>query len=357
MRVVFATNNAYLPDATTGLVISTDILARGLLDRNHEAMVLAGVQRTGPPGWPTRIAVSLSRRKCISDRRCGYTVTRAWFPWDEVETTVSEFRPDMAVVQGKDMVRLAKAFLRAKIRTIVYIRDVEFEDFGGDVGEIASCGFIANSQFTADTFRQKFQVQPKVIRPTIFPERYRVSSSRENITFINPDKKKGVDLAYKIAEACPNIPFSFVESWALSRSSRKEIKSRIRSLPNVSYRPRVSDVRRVYAKAKIVLAPSLWEEAWGRVASEAHVSGIPVIGSRRGGLPEAVGPGGILINHDGPLSQWVDAVRALWNDETLYRSYSEAALVYSQRSELNPELQIQEFIETLRDQLHLGALG
>ncbi len=64
-------------------------------------------------------------------------------------------------------------------------------------------------------------------------------------------------------------------------------------------------MKQVYRSAKLILMPSMWEEAWGRVATEAQFSGIPVIASNRGGLPESVGPGGVLLDPDGPLEPWV----------------------------------------------------
>jgi glycosyltransferase involved in cell wall biosynthesis len=94
-------------------------------------------------------------------------------------------------------------------------------------------------------------------------------------------------------------------------------------------------MRKVYGKCKILLAPSLWEEAYGRVATEAQFSGIPVVASNRGGLPEAVGPGGILIAPDGAIGDWVSAIRELWHNDALYRKISAAATAYSHRPEMS----------------------
>ena len=100
------------------------------------------------------------------------------------------------------------------------------------------------------------------------------------------------------------------------------------------------NMKSIYSRAKAVLIPSRLEEAWGRVASEAQFSGIPAVASNRGGLPEAVGPGGVLLDPDGPIEAWVDAVRKLWHDDGYYAKLSAAALKYSKRAEINPDIQI-----------------
>ena len=130
------------------------------------------------------------------------------------------------------------------------------------------------------------------------------------MTFINPYNEKGFELAVRIAERCPEIPFLFVESWKLDGDHRAKVEQTIAPLKNVTLQNRTDDMKTVYGRTKILLAPSKWEEAWGRVASEAHCSGIPVVGSRRGGLPEAIGEGGIVLDYDAPLDDWVASHQA-----------------------------------------------
>jgi len=74
--------------------------------------------------------------------------------------------------------------------------------------------------------------------------------------------------------------------------------------------------------------PSVWEEAWGRVVTEAHLSGIPVIARGIGGLPEAVGPGGILVDPSAPMDSWLNALAQLWDKPEEHRALSLAALEY-----------------------------
>jgi glycosyltransferase involved in cell wall biosynthesis len=120
-------------------------------------------------------------------------------------------------------------------------------------------------------------------------------------------------------------------------------------LPNVTFVPPQSDMRKVYAECKILLAPSVWEEAYGRVATEAQISGIPVVASARGGLPEAVGPGGVLLDPDQPIADWVAAVRKLWSDQDYYSALSAAATAHAARPEISFEHQVDAFERAMLD--------
>jgi glycosyltransferase involved in cell wall biosynthesis len=80
------------------------------------------------------------------------------------------------------------------------------------------------------------------------------------------------------------------------------------------------------------------------VVTEAQVSGIPALASARGGLPESVGPGGLLIPPDAGIEAWRDALDRLWNDEPLYRRLAAAALDHARRPEIQPEFLAEKFL-------------
>ena len=67
-----------------------------------------------------------------------------------------------------------------------------------------------------------------------------------------------------------------------------------------------------------------------RVVPEAQVSGIPVLARDDPALREAVGAGGILVAPDAEISDWVDGLAQLWDDDETHASCSEAAHEHSQ---------------------------
>ncbi|TIV95047.1 MAG: glycosyl transferase family 1, partial [Mesorhizobium sp.] len=79
----------------------------------------------------------------------------------------------------------------------------------------------------------------------------------------------------------------------------------------------------------------------------AHCSGIPVVGSRRGGLPEAIGNGGVILDYDAPLADWVAAIRRLWTDKADYDRMSAAARLFAERPQMNPDNQFATFMDVL----------
>jgi len=77
------------------------------------------------------------------------------------------------------------------------------------------------------------------------------------------------------------------------------------------------DTRPYLALADAALLPSV-QEAAGLVLAEAGAAGLPLLGSRRGGIPEIVRPGqtGLLFEADSP-EELADAVARLHSDPAL----------------------------------------
>src|SRR6185312_3573191 len=119
------------------------------------------------------------------------------------------------------------------------------------------------------------------------------------------------------------------------------------ALPNVTIRPPAKGVDAIYGSTKVLLAPSRYHEAWGRVASEAQINAIPVLASSRGGLPEAVGPGGICLDYDAAIETWIETLRRLWDDDMWYAALSARAREHAARADFQPQAVIERFIGLL----------
>ena len=352
MKIMFVVGEAYLPQMTGGAQSTVHELALDALARGHEVSVLAGLSEVGWIGVKNRALMKLTGRKMFRDDVMKYPVYRRWFTWEDVEQSVALVRPDVAVLQiGKPVVTAAQ-LVSLGVPVSFFFQDVEFQFLGGDPSTIKQASYISNSLFTARRVREAFGLDSVVIRPLMHADRYTVpphERAPQVVTFVNPTEWKGRDLAFEIAKHCPEIPFEFVEGWPLKRPYWNELVERVRQLPNVSLRRRTHNMKEVYMRSKIVLVPSNWEEAWGRMASEAHYSGIPVVGSKRGGLPEAIGPGGIVVDLHAPIDEWTSAIRRLWTDPKFYAEKSAAALEYSKRPELDRNSQIDAFLAVLAD--------
>jgi glycosyltransferase involved in cell wall biosynthesis len=66
------------------------------------------------------------------------------------------------------------------------------------------------------------------------------------------------------------------------------------------------------ARSGVVLVPSRWEEPCPYAVLDALASGVPVLASDRGGLPELVGSQAVLPPAD--VDRWSEALAGLWRD-------------------------------------------
>jgi glycosyltransferase involved in cell wall biosynthesis len=346
MDIAFVSGNPHMPQVLGGVEINTHALAGELVRRGNSVCVLAKLSLRNRFGLWSAAKIAASARKICVDRDLGYPVFRTRRP---VDHTAALPRPTIAVVQNGPMLDLAASFARIDVPSVAYLHGLAFESWPDRLGEFPFRGYIANSQFTAARFRRRFGVAPAVLPPLFCRRDYATEVTGSLVTFINPVAVKGVELALRIAGLCPHISFAFVRGWPLSAREEMRLKGEAKRLGNIELRERSVDMRSIYRETRVLLVPSQWEdETWGRVVTEAQFSGIPVLASDRGGLPEAVGPGGIVLPHDAPASAWADALGTLWAGGARYAELSAAALDHSRRADLDPERQVSLFVDTLR---------
>ena len=86
------------------------------------------------------------------------------------------------------------------------------------------------------------------------------------------------------------------------------------------WRPWTADVFPYYAAMDVLALPSVGRETFGRVCVEAQACGVPVLGSRNGGIPETMEDGvtGLLLP-PGDAPAWEDAILRLTDDDPARR--------------------------------------
>uniref|UniRef100_A0A6C0BPY8 Glycosyl transferase family 1 domain-containing protein n=1 Tax=viral metagenome TaxID=1070528 RepID=A0A6C0BPY8_9ZZZZ len=167
-------------------------------------------------------------------------------------------------------------------------------------------------------------------------------------------KLKGGELFFHLFKNMPDIPFLGVEVELFSDGLGKKIKmaAEFQSGAGVEIIPRVSDIREVHCRTRVMLIPSLVDETFCRVALEAMINGIPIVTTGAGNIKYLVGDAGIVIpdrlfsagekstGNQGPagdqvvcpvpLQPWMEAVRKLYTDDAEWLKYHRRALQRAQ---------------------------
>ncbi|TCL66381.1 glycosyltransferase [Rhizobium sp. BK251] len=345
MKLVLASGMPYLPQLIGGVEVNTHHAALELNRRGHETSVLSKLSLRDMFGVKAFLASHLRFSSISVDRMLGYEVYRSLKPWEGLPRHAL---PRVVVIQNGNMVQMARAFGKRGVPSVAYLHGLGF-DTGPRAWQetresLPFSAYVANSIFTANRFKARFGIEPTVIPPIFQPERYRTTGEGRYVTFINPVPVKGVAVALAVAKLCSDIPFLFVRAWPLSSTAEAELQRAVAMLPNVRLIERCDDMRLIYAQTRVLLVPSQCDETWGRVVSEAQISGIPVLSSNAGGLPESAGPGGILLHRNDPATLWADQLRVLWEDFALYRKKREAALAHAKRPDLDVRRQLDQLI-------------
>jgi glycosyltransferase involved in cell wall biosynthesis len=126
--------------------------------------------------------------------------------------------------------------------------------------------------------------------------------------------EKGVDTLVRAWEVVPNeVPLVVVGDGPEAEALRGLAPA------HVEFRGQIpaEEVAPVLAQARALMVPSRWYEAAPRSIIEAYATGVPVIASDIGALPEAVEDGvcGRLVPPDRP-ELWAEAVRFMDEEES-----------------------------------------
>ncbi len=121
-------------------------------------------------------------------------------------------------------------------------------------------------------------------------------------------EEKGIRTLLNVCKELPEVSFVFAGTGPLSNEVEK--------IANISYRGFMqgADLWNLISNARFCICPSEWNEVFGLTIGESLELGTPVIASDIGGIPEALGDGGILFA-PGDVRGLTNLIRNLWKDQ------------------------------------------
>ena len=401
MKILLAQNMLYVP-ALGGANKANRCLLEGLAERKHSCRAL--VPSTGSHGPGTRsqflhelvtrgIGVSFSATgvDVFNLKRVEvHAVTDSHRLHTHLVRQIREFEPAWTLVTSQDpgQVLLAAA-LEANPRRVVYVVHATWDlPFGPwtvfsnpSITEKLrhAAGIITVSNYVREYIRRWSGLESVVIPFPVyglgpFP---RFGNFDEGfVGMVNPCAVKGISVFLKVAQALPDFQFAAVPTWGTTSSDRDALER----LPNVQLLKPVDNIDEFFARTRVLLVPSLWDEAFGVIVVEAMLRGIPVLASNVGGVPEAkLGIDYVLPvrpisgyeerlddkNNPVPIvpeqdfGPWLEVLRGLLSDRNRYARLSvdsrDAALAYISTLGCTP---FEKFLESLapEDEAERGGI-
>lgn len=154
------------------------------------------------------------------------------------------------------------------------------------------------------------------------------------VTMINIHKLKGGEILFRLLNDFENIPFIVVQSEFGSEQLDAKIKNCIdeRNLKNTTiksiYYSRLSCLKSIFQRSKIVIVPTLVDETFCKVVNESMMNGIPVLTSGYGNTK-------YLLNHDPSYvidpedyNRWKSRIHELYFNNDSAKEGSQTMLQY-----------------------------
>jgi glycosyltransferase involved in cell wall biosynthesis len=280
---------------------------------------------------------------------------------------ILEHKPEVVMTQLTWSDQVIKLANKTDLPVIYFVRSIGGNLDLGDDSSYKVEAIVSNSETTQRFVKDIWGRESTIMYPIIDREKYITGSHEARyITMVNPLKIKGGDIFKKIAEKMPDREFMAVKAWTHLRDKdgthwdmekMKEMAQAFNdsihipeevdllSQKNINIVGPYSDMRVVYKNTKILVVPSLWEEAFARVVVEAMLNGIPVIASNKGNLPHTVGEGGIIIKEVENINYWLEAIK-FFNKSSNYKRYQ----IKAKRAALRfkPEVEVKKIQKLLQ---------
>ena len=288
MKILLSQRLPCVP-ALTGAAKSALHLLQGLAERRHACRIVALESADERADPLVRVRIS-----------CGVEIHAAadgYHLWTHLAEQIRQFEPDCVFVgEDRTFLGLATALQEAGRDRVVYLAQSQAtlpfgpESFLPDAAKTEmlgrAAGVVAPSRYVQDYMHRWSGLAAEVIPPSGYgcaPFADFGNFDRGFVTLVNASQLKGICILEELARLRPDVAFAAVPTWATTTADLE----RLHALRNVRLLPPSENIHEILANTRVLVVPSLWGEAFGRIVVEAMLCGIPVLASNIGGLPEA----------------------------------------------------------------------
>jgi glycosyltransferase involved in cell wall biosynthesis len=259
-----------------------------------------------------------------------------------------------------DMTQFSIVMAREARRPLVHFvhNDIPYQSITNNFGNVSA---VYNSKWICDKIG--YTIPGIVLHPPCNTDHYTTETTGEFITLISLNERKGGYRFYEIAKAMPDKKFLGVigsyDNPGPLKKAQVDIINECLQLPNFTLVANTPDILSTYRRTRLLLMPSDYE-SWGRTATEAMCSGIPVICTPTPGLKENCQDAAVYVGKPikdcqpgdaqvdiGTVDDWVAAIRK-FDDHEYYQKYS--LLCKERAKQLDPVKELEALESFLYEQ-------
>lgn len=306
VRILLAQNTVYYP-SLGGANKANRGLMQALAARNHSCSVVApaSLSTKDSIGRVGRTNAAASRRQQdegvtafdIDGVRVHAVLDRSGLRREVVEQQ-RLFSPDVTFVASEDpgQMLLDAVVHQSSSKTVVLAQTQVLLPFGPGVFLASAAGtrcyrnaaaIVTSSHFLADYVKTWAGIDAHYFPYPLLSMDARCANTMAPsgpVLVVNPCQIKGVSIVLEVVRRMPLVRFVAVPSWGTTQTDRESLLA----FPNVKLAGPFTNIDEMYRGKAVILMPSLVCEGLPLTPIEAMLRGLPVVGSRLGGLPETL---------------------------------------------------------------------